>query len=184
VPAEDTATVTAAQLRETVQRLIDAGQWHSGDRTSGSSRTTATTDPGWRHRCWHVMRVVGELDLSSSLRSYRADGQGAAAYPPKVLLGLVLYCYCKGVRSTRRIEAACLDDVGCRIITGNQHIDHATVARFLRRHREGLKTLFVQAWRSAPGVGWWTCPRWRWTAHRCRQTLPAQPTAAWTPWTP
>jgi transposase len=102
---------------------------------------------GWlppQHLCWQVMGVVGELDLSGFLRSYRADGQGAAAYPPKVLLGLVLYCYCKGVRSTRRIEAACLDDVGCRIITGNQHIDHATVARFLRRHREVLKTLFVQ----------------------------------------
>ncbi|WP_446218627.1 transposase [Micromonospora sp. IBHARD004] len=102
---------------------------------------------GWlppQHLCWQVLKVVGELDLSEFLRGYRADGQGAAAYPPQVLLSLVLYCYCKGVPSSRRIEAACLDDVGCRIITGNQHIDHATVARFLRRHREGLKTLFVQ----------------------------------------
>ncbi|SCL19893.1 Transposase [Micromonospora pallida] len=102
---------------------------------------------GWlppQHLCWQVLKVVGELDLSEFLRSYRADGQGAAAYPPQVLLALVLYCYCKGVRSSRRIEAACLDDVGCRIITGNQHIDHATVARFLRRHRDGMKALFVQ----------------------------------------
>jgi transposase len=102
---------------------------------------------GWlppQHLCWQVLKAVGELDLSVFLRSYRADGQGAAAYPPQVLLGLVLYCYSKGVRSSRRIEAACLDDVGCRIITGNQHIDHATVARFLRRHREGMKALFVQ----------------------------------------
>jgi transposase len=102
---------------------------------------------GWlppQHLCWQVLKVVGELDLSGFLRGYRADGQGAAAYPPQVLLGLVLYCYCKGIRTSRRIEAACLDDVGCRILTGNQHIDHATVARFLRRHREGLKALFVQ----------------------------------------
>jgi transposase len=97
-----------------------------------------------QHLCWQVLKVVDELDLSRFLRGYRADGQGAAAYPPQVLLGLVLYCYCKGIRTSRRIEAACLDDVGCRIITGNQHIDHATVARFLRRHREGLKALFVQ----------------------------------------
>lgn len=102
---------------------------------------------GWlppQHLCWQVLKVVGELDLSGFLRGYRTDGQGAAAYPPQVLLGLVFYCYCKGVRSSRRIEAACLDDVGCRIITGNQHIDHATVARFLRRHRDRLKGLFVQ----------------------------------------
>ncbi|GLZ02367.1 transposase [Actinoplanes sp. NBRC 103695] len=97
-----------------------------------------------QHLCWQILRVVGELDLSGFLRGYRADGQGAAAYPPQVLLGLLLYCYCKGIRTSRRIEAACLDDVGCRIITGNQHIDHATVARFLRRHHEGLKALFVQ----------------------------------------
>ncbi|NJP35925.1 transposase [Micromonospora thermarum] len=97
-----------------------------------------------QHLCWQVLKVVGELDLSGFLRGYRADGQGAAAYPPQMLLSLLLYCYCKGVRSTRKIEAACLDDVGCRIITGNQQVDHATVARFLRRHREGLKALFVQ----------------------------------------
>jgi transposase len=97
-----------------------------------------------QHLCWQVLKVVGELDLSGFLRGYRADGQGAAAYPPQVLLGLLLYCYCKGICTSRRIEAACLDDVGCRIITGNQHIDHATVARFLRRHQEGLNELFVQ----------------------------------------
>jgi transposase len=102
---------------------------------------------GWlppQHLCWQVLKVVGELDLSEFLRGYRTDGQGAAAYPPQVLLSLVLYCYCKGVRSSRRIEAACLDDVGCRIITSNQHIDHATIARFLRRHRDSMNALFVQ----------------------------------------
>jgi transposase len=111
---------------------------------------------GWlppQHLCWEVLKVVGELDLSGFLRGYRADGQGAAGYPPQVLLSLVLYCYCKGVRSSRRIEAACLDDVGCRIITGNQHIDHATVARFLRRRREGLKALFVQVLALCAGRG-------------------------------
>lgn len=61
-----------------------------------------------------------------------------------MLLALVLYCYSKGIRSSRKIEAACLDDVGCRIITANQRIDHATVARFIRRHRRALKELFVQ----------------------------------------
>ncbi len=39
---------------------------------------------------------------------------------------------------------ACLDDAGCRVITGNQGIDHAAVARFARRHRDALTGLFVQ----------------------------------------
>ena len=97
-----------------------------------------------KHLCWKVIKVVEELDLSTFLASYRADGQGRAAYHPAVLVALVVYCYSKGIRSSRGIEAACLDDVGCRIITANHRIDHATVARFLRRHRRSLKAVFVQ----------------------------------------
>jgi transposase len=97
------------------------------------------------HLCWKVLDVVAEMDVSAFIAGYRADGQGHAAYPPVMLLALVLYCYSKGVRSSRGIEAACLDDVGCRIITANHRVDHATVARFLRQHgRRQLKALFVQ----------------------------------------
>ncbi|PZF97029.1 hypothetical protein C1I99_16510 [Micromonospora deserti] len=97
-----------------------------------------------QHLCWKVLAAVQELDLAAFLAGYRADGQGHAAYPPDVMLSLVLYCYSKGIRSSRRIEAACLDDVGCRIITANQQVDHATIARFLRRHRHRLESLFLQ----------------------------------------
>ncbi|MFI7135275.1 transposase, partial [Nonomuraea sp. NPDC050153] len=96
------------------------------------------------HLCWKIQAVVEELDLSGFLAAYRADGRAGAAYHPEVLLGLVLYCNSKGIRSSRKIEAACWDDVGCRIITGNHRIDHATIARFIRRHRLDLKDLFVQ----------------------------------------
>jgi hypothetical protein len=60
------------------------------------------------------------------------------------MTSLVLYCYCKGIRSSRAVEMACLDDAGCWVITGNQAVDHATVARFVRRHRDALTGLFVQ----------------------------------------
>jgi hypothetical protein len=60
------------------------------------------------------------------------------------LIALFLYCYSKGIRSSRRIEQACFDDVGCRIITADRRIDHSTRARFIRRHRAALKQLFVQ----------------------------------------
>lgn len=98
------------------------------------------------HLCWKIQAVVEELDLSGFLAGYRADGKAGAAYHPAVLLGLVLYCYSKGIRSSRKIEAACWDDVGCRIITGNHRIDHATIARFIRRHRQDLKV-------NRPGFG-------------------------------
>jgi transposase len=96
------------------------------------------------HLSWAVTDAVGELDLSAFLAYYRGDGKGRPAYHPKMMTSLVLYCYCKGIRSSRAVEMACLDDVGCRVITGNQAIDHATVARFVRRHRDALTGLFVQ----------------------------------------
>jgi transposase len=96
------------------------------------------------HLAWQVRRAVGEMDLGGFYAGYRRDGQGAAAYHPAALLGLVLYCYCKGIRSSRAIEAACFDDLGARVITGNRQPDHATVARFIHRHETQIKPLFVQ----------------------------------------
>jgi Transposase domain (DUF772) len=66
------------------------------------------------HLSWAVIDAVGELDLSEFLAYYRSDGQGRPAYHPKMMTALVLYCYCKGIRSSRAVQMACFDDVGCR----------------------------------------------------------------------
>ncbi|MFD9515210.1 IS5/IS1182 family transposase, partial [Streptomyces mirabilis] len=56
------------------------------------------------HLCWKVLDVVELLDLSAFENSYRDDGRGGVSYPPASLIALLLYCYSKGVRSSRRIE--------------------------------------------------------------------------------
>ena len=96
------------------------------------------------HLCWKTLDAVGKMDLSAFMAGYRPDGQGQAAYHPAVMVALVLYCYGKGIRSSRNIEAACWDDVGARIITANHRVDHATIARFIGRHRPAIDGLFVQ----------------------------------------
>lgn len=96
------------------------------------------------HLAWSLLLVVGEFDLSEFLAAYRADGQSRPAYHPGSMLALVMYCYCKGVRSSRAIEMACCDDLGARVIMGNRYPDHATIARFVTRHRDAIKTLLVQ----------------------------------------
>jgi len=96
------------------------------------------------HLAWEIIKVADTLDLSAFLASYRADGQGRPAYHPTVMVTLVAYCYCKGIRSSRAIEGACFDDLGCRVICGNRQADHATIARFVRRHAAALQQLFVQ----------------------------------------
>jgi transposase len=98
--------------------------------------------PGW-HLAWAVLEAAGELDLAPFTAWYRADGQGRAAYHPRLMVALVMYCYCKGIRSSRAIEMATWDDVGARVICGNLHPDHATVARFVTRHQGPVKGLLV-----------------------------------------
>ena len=98
-----------------------------------------------QHLAWAVRRAVRELDLAPFTARYRADGQGRTAYHPQMMVALVVYCYCKGIRSSRAIEMATFDDVGARVICGGLHPDHATNARFVRRHQEPLKGLLVQS---------------------------------------
>jgi transposase len=95
------------------------------------------------HLAQAVRAAVARMDLAPFLSWYRADGQGKKAYHPRLMVGLVMYCYCKGIRSSRAIEMATFDDVGARVICANLHPDHATVARFVSRHEGPLKGLLV-----------------------------------------
>src|SRR5215216_8072758 len=56
------------------------------------------------HLAWFVLDVVDQLDLTGFYTSYCADGHGRAAYQPGMLLGVLLYAYAIGVRSSRQIE--------------------------------------------------------------------------------
>jgi len=96
------------------------------------------------HLAWQVLEVTGELDLSGFAAAYRADGQGQAPYDPAMMLPLVLYCFFKGNRSSRKIRDACVDDLGCLVICGGARPSHRAVAEFLRRHRDEVRRLFVQ----------------------------------------
>jgi transposase len=96
------------------------------------------------HLAWQILEVTGELDLSKFVAAYRADGQGQAPYDPAMMLPLVLYCFFKGTRSSRKIRDACVDDLGCLVICGGARPSHRAVAEFLRRHRAEVRRLFVQ----------------------------------------
>jgi transposase len=94
------------------------------------------------HLAWFVIEAVGRLDLGGFYADYRADGHGRAAYEPSMMVSLVLYAYSTDERSSRGVERRCRQDIAYRVITGNQVPDHATIARFLRRHQQALNELF------------------------------------------
>ncbi len=109
------------------------------------------------HLAWFVIDSVARMDLSGFYSAYRADGRGRAAYEPSVMVALVLYGYATNERSSRGIERRCRQDVAYRVITGNQTPDHATVARFIRRHQQSLNELFGAVLRLCDRAGLVDC---------------------------
>ncbi|HEY3691311.1 MAG TPA: transposase [Pseudonocardiaceae bacterium] len=106
------------------------------------------------HLSWAVINAVGELDLSAFLAYYRSDGQGRPAYHPKMMTALVLYCYCKGIRSSRAVQMACFDDVGCRVITGNRPSTTPPSPASCAATRTRSPACSCRYWLSAPGRAW------------------------------
>ncbi len=100
-----------------------------------------------------VLDAVAALDLGEFRRLYRADGHGRAAFDPEMMVGLLLYGYCQGERSSRVIEKRCVRDVAYRVIVGGLRPDHATIARFRARHETALGGLFSQVLRLLAAEG-------------------------------
>src|SRR3954447_25250527 len=105
------------------------------------------------HLAWFVIDAVAALDLEAFYGAYRRDGWGAAAHDPAMMVALSVYAYAVGERSSRKIECRCREDVAFRVIAANQAPDHATIARFRRRHQEALAQLFGQILRLCVDAG-------------------------------
>jgi transposase len=105
------------------------------------------------HLAWFILDVVDQLDLGPFLKAYRADGHGRAAYEPRMLLAVLLYAYCTGIRSSRQIERRCSEDIAFRVLAGNRNPDHVTIARFRVRHEQALAGLLVQSLQLCAAAG-------------------------------
>jgi transposase len=99
------------------------------------------------HLAWFVIDAVGQMDLSAFYAQYREDGKGNTAFDPSMMVGLLLYSYCQGERSSRRIEKLCMVDVAYRVLSANRIPDHTTIARFRRENASLLEHLFVEVLR-------------------------------------
>jgi transposase len=108
---------------------------------------------GADHLAWFVIDAVEQMDLSAFYAAYRADGHGRAAYEPSLMVGVVLFAFATGVRSSRAIERHCREHVAFRVITGNLVPDHVTVARFICRHGQALSGLFTDVLKLCHGAG-------------------------------
>jgi len=108
------------------------------------------------HPARFVAEFVDALDRSSwSDMRIDLDGDplGAPAYHPRALLCVWLYGFMTGVRSTRKLEAACRDQIPYLWLTGWQHPDHNTLWRFYKTHRSTMHGLLKHTVRTAVMVG-------------------------------
>jgi transposase len=96
------------------------------------------------HIVWVLIDAVGLLDTSALHARCRTGGVGRAGYDPDMMLTLLFYAYARGVRSSRRIERLCWEDVGFRVICAQDVPDHTTVWRFADMAPDLVAGLFTQ----------------------------------------
>jgi len=96
------------------------------------------------HLALYISDVVEQLDLSQILNSYEEELRGRPPYHPAMMIKLLIYGYCSGRMSARKLEQATYDDVAFRVLSCNQHPDHDSIAEFRKRHLAALSGLFLQ----------------------------------------
>jgi len=97
------------------------------------------------HLALFISDVVDHaLDLRPILAVYETgDGRGQPPYHPALMVKLLVYAYCTGTPSSRRIEQATYEEVPYRVLAANQHPDHDTLAAFRQQHLQALAGLFM-----------------------------------------
>jgi transposase len=97
------------------------------------------------HLAYFLLDVVAELDLSEIEDAIDAkDPRGTQPYDPAMMVALLLYGYCVGVFSSRKVERATFEDVAFRVIAGGQHPHFTRIAAFRREHLGALRSFFIQ----------------------------------------
>jgi transposase len=102
---------------------------------------------------YFLIDVVDELDLQPIYQEYSYRKGGQPPYHPKMMISLLLYAYCVGMPSSRKIEQATYHQISFRVLTANQHPDHDTIADFRKRHLQALAYLFVNVLKLCQNAG-------------------------------
>jgi transposase len=104
------------------------------------------------HLALFLADAIATLDLRPILQTYRR-GRGPRGYHPRMLLGVLLYGYCIGVFSSRRLAARCETDIAFRVLSGGQLPDFRTLSDFRLRHLATMEALFLEVLRLCREAG-------------------------------
>jgi len=105
------------------------------------------------HLVYFVSEAVEAMDLSEIFAHYEKEERGQPPYHPRMMVKVLLYGYCKGVRSSRKIAQRLEEDVAFKVLAANNRPDFRTISDFRKIHLERLKKLFVEVLRLCQEAG-------------------------------
>ncbi|PYX54843.1 MAG: IS1182 family transposase, partial [Acidobacteria bacterium] len=105
------------------------------------------------HLAYCVSDVVDQLDLSAIESVYEEEDRGQPPYHPRMMTKILLYGYCVGVFSSRRIQKRLVEDVAFRVLAAGNQPDFRTISDFRKLHLKALEELFQQVLRLVLEVG-------------------------------
>jgi transposase len=105
------------------------------------------------HLAFFVSDLIDQLDLSAILAGYEDEDRGYPPYHPVMLTKVLVYAYCVGVFSSRRIQRRLAEDVAFRVLAAGNQPDFRTIADFRKLHLPTLQGFFEQVLRLARELG-------------------------------
>ncbi len=105
------------------------------------------------HLAYFVSDLIDELDLSAIESYYEQEERGYPPYHPRMMTKILVYGYCVGVFSSRRLQQRLHEDVAFRVLAADNHPDFRTLSEFRQLHLATLQGLFEQVLRMALELG-------------------------------
>lgn len=96
------------------------------------------------HLAYFISDVVESLDLSAVMERYSVEERGYPPYHPTMMVKVLLYAYCSGIASSRKIEKHLCEDIAFRVLAANNTPDFRTISDFRKDHLKALAGLFLQ----------------------------------------
>ena len=96
------------------------------------------------HLAYFISDVVDQLDLSEITARYEGERRGGPPYHPRMMVKVLLYAYCVGAPSSRRIATRLHEDIAFRVLAANNTPDFRTISDFRKDHLAALSGLFLQ----------------------------------------
>jgi transposase len=105
------------------------------------------------HLVYFVSDVVDQLDLTQIESYYEKDDRGQPPYHPRMMTKILVYAYCVGIFSSRKIEKRLVEDVAFRVLAAGNQPDFRTISDFRKIHLEALEGFFEQVLQLALTAG-------------------------------